>query len=305
MQFDATPARRFLAYADGERPLDDVWDHPAYADVVQRHADLMGRDLERDDVDAALDGAETTFRGVEGLADNRERIEALLNHVDEHESEWVDVAERQLTRITPDEDPTDVPVYLGVGYEFGIGTMDGAFLNLNEPLFLEHPRQALYVAIHESSHVIYDRVHGHTDELGFESLATREGQVDVFETLFHTEAFATYTPLALRRAEDSLGAVDHLVTADYAAFDDEEHLADLVAEYDEFRARLREERVEPSTLFQRVFGESRLPYRLGCAMLDRLERERGLQALREAFYRDPSEFLAAYDGLLDVHRSAS
>jgi len=305
VQFDATPARRFLAYADGERPLDDVWDHPAYADVVQRHADLMGRDLQRADVDAALDGAETTFQGVGDLADNRERIERLLDHVADHESEWVDVAERQLTRITPDEDPADVPVYLGVGYEFGIGTMDGAYLNLNEPLFLEHPRQALYVAIHESSHVLYDRVHGHTDELGFEALATREGQVDVFETLFHTEAFATYTPLALRREEDSLGGVDHVVTADYATFDDEEHLADLVREYDEFRARLAEGAVEPGTLFRTVFGQSRLPYRLGCAMLDRLERERGLEAVREAFYRDAGEFLEEYDDLLDAYRSAS
>jgi hypothetical protein len=302
MQFDATPAERFLAYADGDRPLDDVWEHPAYRDVVQRHAALMGRDLDRDDVEAAVEGEETAFRGVADLGEHREGIESLLEHVADSESEWIDVAERQLARITPDADLSDLPVYLGIGYEFGIGTRDGAFLNLNQPLFLEHPRQALYVAIHESSHVVYDRVHGHTDDLGFESLATREGQVEVFETLFHTEAFATYTPLALRRQEDSLGAVEHIVTSDYAVLDDGDHLADLVAEYDDFRARLTEEAVDPETVFRTVFGETRLPYRLGCAMLDRLERRRGIEALRDAFHLDPEAFLDEYDHLLDAYR---
>lgn len=304
MRFESVPAERFLSYADGERPLEDVWQHPAYG-VARDHAELLGRTLQEDDVEAAMDGDETTFRHAADLADNRGEVESLLEHVDARESDWVGEAERQLARITPDEDLSDVPVYLAIGYEFGIGTRDGAFVNLNEPLFFEDPRQLLYVAVHESSHVVYDRVHGYSDEFGPDDLASQDGQRRAFETLFHTEAYATYTPLAMRRSDGNLGTHDHLVCSDYTVLGDDARLADSVAEYDAFRERLREGSVDPETLLNQVFGEPRLPYRVGPALLDRLERTRGIDAVREGFYLDPAAFLDEFDGVLDEYRPES
>lgn len=301
MRIDDSAAEQFLSLVDGARSLADVWAHPAY-DIARTHATLLGRDLSRDDVSRALDGEETAFRYVENLDEHREEIASLQTYVTEREDDWVEEIERQLARITPPEDLSDLPVYLAIGYEFGIGTSDGAYVNLNEPLFFDMPRQLLYTAIHESSHVIYDRVHEFSSRLGPADLADRAGQQRVFETLFHTEAFATYTPLALRRADGNLGEAEHLVCSDYRILGDEQRLQELVMEYDSFRETLRTERVEPSILLKKVFGSPRLPYRVGCAMLDHLEERRGIEAVRDAFYQDPGTFLTDHDAILDRYR---
>ena len=303
MEFDETPAEWFLSYADGDRPLDAVWGHPAYRDVVQPHADLLGRDLDREAVRAAMDGRDTAFGDVSALAENRAEVESLLSLVEDRAADWVAVADSQLERITPEAELSEVPVYLAIGYEFGIGLGDGAFVDVNEPLFFQEPRQLLYVAIHESSHVLYDRVHGFSEELGAADLTPAGDQELAFETLFHTEAYATFTPLSLRRDDDALGRRDHLVCADYAVLDDDDRLADLVAEYDAFRERLAAEGVAPAALLEKVFGPSRLPYRVGCVLLDRLERTRGIDAVRRGFHLDPATFLSEYDHVLDPYRS--
>ncbi len=159
MRIDYSAAERFLSYHDDEAPLAEVWNHPAY-DVARKHAELLGTNLSRDDVIAAMAGERTTFSGVEKLDENRERIDQLMSHTRTNEEAWSEQIERHLRHITPDEDVSDVTLFLALGYAFGIGLRDGACVNLNEPLFLETPRQLLYVAIHESSHVVYDRVTG-------------------------------------------------------------------------------------------------------------------------------------------------
>ncbi|MFB6197940.1 MAG: hypothetical protein ABEI52_06690 [Halobacteriaceae archaeon] len=304
MRITDSPADAFLSYIDGERSLEEVWEHPAY-EIARNHADLLGRELDMDDVVEAIDGGDTSFRHVDDIAANRENISTLQDHVDNNERTWVNQIERQLGRITPEADFSDVPVYLAIGYEFGIGTKDGAFINLNEPLFFRDPRQLLYTAIHECSHVIYDRVHDYSGELDSEHLTSRSGQQRVFRALFHTEAYATHSPVALRRADGNLGSHDHLVCADYRVFDDESLLRDLVAEYDSIRRTLRTKRVDPNALLSKVFGESRLPYRVGCVLLDRIERTRGIEAVREGFHLEPKEFLETHDDLLDEFRTGA
>ena len=304
MRIDWSAAEQFLAYADGEATLDAVWGHPAY-DVVRSHAELLGRDLSRSDVARALEGEETTFSGVGTLDGNREQVAAVLDHVRANEGAWTGEIERQLARITPDADRSEVDVYLGIGYSLGVGLEPGAYLNLAAPLFLDRPREVLYAAIHESSHVVYERSHHSRSELGPEDFETREGQQRVFDTVFHTEAFATYTPLALRRADGNTGSRDHPMREDYQVLSDPERLADLVAEYDSIRESMESGPVERETFVRHLFGGSRLPYRVGCALLDRIEERQGVQAVREAFYLDPSEFRERYDPLLDEYRSGA
>jgi len=231
MRIDWSAAEQFLAYADGEATLDAVWDHPAY-EVVRSHAELLGRDLSGSDVSRALEGEETAFSRVADLDENRERVGELLDHVRENEDAWTGEIERHLARVTPEADLSNVDVYLGIGYSLGVGLEPGAYLNLNAPLFLDAPREVLYTAIHESSHVVYERVHHARSELGSEDFETRDGQQRVFDTVFHTEAFATYTPLTLRRTDGNLGGRDHPLHEDCRALSDPERLADLVAEYD-------------------------------------------------------------------------
>lgn len=304
MQIEYSAIEEFLSYLDGDTPLTDVWNHPAY-DVARNHADLLGVDLTREDVTNAMAGERTVFPTVENLRANRERIEELLAHIRSNETEWTTQVDRQLERVTPDEDVADVTLFLAIGYEFGIGLRGGAFVNLNEPLFLESPRQLLYTAIHESSHVLYDRVHGFSDELGPENLDSCEGQRAFFETLFHTEAYATYTPLELRGADGDVWERDHAVCEDYRVAFDETRLRKLVEKYDTLRDTLRDDTVSRESLFSYTFNELRLPYRVGCAMLDRIEAKRGLDEVRDAFYLPPHEFVEEYDWVLDEYRNAS
>lgn len=304
MKFDDAAAAQFFAYTTGEASLDSVWTHPAYK-ITRRHASLLGQDFSKADIREALNGTETPFGQFEDLSSTHDRVDTLRTHVADVASDWQRTADQTLTRVTPDADLASIPVHLGVGYSFGIGLQDGAYLNLNEPLFAEDPRQLLYAAIHESSHVVYDRLHSFSDELSVADLGSIDGQQRVFATLFHTEAFATYTPLSLRRSDGAMGEHDHLVSRDYAVLSDTDRLAALVEEYDASRDRLAESVCPPDAVLEPIYGPSRLPYRVGCALLMELERERGLDAVQEAFTVSPQTFLSRYDSLLDQYRTSS
>lgn len=306
MEIDDSAVGLFLSHLGGEVPLDEVWNHPAY-DVARNHAELFGRELSEADVEAALAGEESAFARHGNLDANRDRIARLLDHVRANQREWTDQIERHLKRVTHEDDLSEVTVYLGLGYTLGAGLRTGAYIDLNEPLFFERPRQLLYTALHESSHVVYEQEHRARSELDLDAniMARQETQWDVFNTVFHTEAFATYTPLALRRAEDNGADHDHVMCEDYEVLSDDSQLCDLVERYDSLRETLREGSVSRETLLGTLFGEHRLPYRVGCAMLDAIEREDGIEEVRNAFYRSPAEFCEEYDWILDEYRTPS
>lgn len=304
MQIDYSAAEQFLSYVDDDEPLTEVWEHPAYG-IARKHAELLGRSLSKADVTGAMVDEGTSFSGVENLRANRERIEQLVQHIQANETDWTERMERHLERVVPDEDASDLTVFLAIGYELGIGLQGSAYVNLNEPLFLENPRQLLYAALHESSHVLYDRVHGFSDSLDSQNLTSQEGQREFFDVLFHTEAYATYTPLELRKSDGNAESVEHPLNEDYRVVDDEKRLRSHVEEYDSFRRALeRGSGVSRETLMTRTFGTSRLPYRVGCAVLAGIEEKRGLEAVRDAFYTEPGAFVEEYDWILDDYRNS-
>lgn len=302
MRIDYSAAEEFLAYVDGEKPIAAVWEHPAY-EIAREQSALLGNAFTPADIERAVAGERTTFGGVENLEQNRDRIRQLLEYVRSNESEWTEQVVRALERIAPDAEPSTVTVYLAVGSQLGIGTGAGAYLNLNEPLFLETPRQLLYTIIHETSHVLYEREHGLRAELGPDPLDPQANQQRVFETVFHTEAFATYAPLSLRQSDENVGVHDHPTCKDYRILSDKARLRRYVEQYDSFRERLREGPVSRETLADRLFSDPRLPYRVGCALLDDIESSSGLEEVQTAFRRDPGEFCDEYDSVLDRYRT--
>lgn len=298
MRIDYSAADQILSQVDGDSPLDDVWENPAY-DIARSHAGLLGRDLSPEDKRAS---DQSIAFDHEHLKANQDRISQLMGSIRTNEREWIDQIERQLLRITPEADLSDVTVFLAIGYEFGIGLQNGAYVNLNEPLFLDHPRQLLYTAIHESSHVLYDRVHEFSDSIGPHLFDSPEGRQSFFETLFHTEAFATYTPLNLRTSDGNVGDIDHPMCRDYQVVFDDRELHQHVASYDSFRESLRSGECSRETVLDRTF-DARLPYRVGCAMLKEIEEKLGVEELRTAFHMPPEEFIETYDSRLEMYRS--
>jgi len=300
VEIDDSAAQRLLGYVDGEYSLTDVWTHPGYG-IVREQAELLGSDLTPAAVERAVAGEESAFGGVERLDERRREIRGIIRYVRSNEAAWTEEIERSLERVAPEVDLSDVTVHLGIGGQMGIGLEDGAYLNV--PLVLDHPRQLLYTCIHESAHVCYEREHGARAALGPDPLGDPSQQLTVFETVVHSEAFATYAPLALRRADGNVGGHDHPTCEDYRVLDDDDRLRRLVDRYDAVRERLRAETVPRETLAGYLFGEPRLPYRVGCALLDELADRRGRKAARTAFATDPGAFCAEYDGLLDRYRA--
>ncbi|WP_264822452.1 hypothetical protein [Halocatena marina] len=301
MEIDYSAAKQFISYVDNESTISEVWNHPAY-EIARTHAALLGRDLSREDITEAMTENQTVFSTGENLEDNREDIIQLINHIHANESNWTEQVDQQLKRITPDENVSNLSLFLAIEYELGIGLQQGAYVNLNEPLFLQQPRQLLYTAIHESSHVLYDRVHNFSTELGLDTLNSRENQQTIFYTLVHSEGYATYTPLKLRTSDGNVGKHNHLICEDYRVLTEEPQLRQFVQEYDSFRETLQEASVARETLMSRIFGGSRLPYRIGCLLLDGIEKKQRLEEVQNAFYMEPETFVREYDWILDEYR---
>lgn len=300
MQVDPSAAERFLSYLDGETTRSDVWDHPGYR-VVREHARVLGRDLIPEDLSAAVDGEDTAFGDLSGVRERRPRIERLLGLAGSREPEWTACVERQLDRLVPGADTDDVTVHLGVGYSIGVGLAGGAYLDASEPLFHRAPRELLYAAVHEASHVVYEREHNAVgDGTRPADVGRRRDRLEHGGPHRGARDVRAARPPAIRR--ERRGG-DHPLREDYAALSDDERLETLVAEYDAFRDRVREGPVPRDDLFERLFGGSRLPYRVGCALLDAVERTEGLDGVREAFHADPVEFPERYDWALDRYRT--
>lgn len=304
MEIDYSAVKQFISYVDDEIPLSEIWNHPAY-EIARTHAELLGRDFSREAITEAMTENQTAFFIGENLEDNREDINQLMDHIHANESDWTEQADQQLKRITPDENVSKLPLFLAIGYELGIGLQHGAYVNLNESLFLQQPRQLLYTAIHESSHVLYDRVHNFSTELGPDKLNSQEDQQTIFHTLIHSEGYATYTPLKLRKSDGNVGKNNHLICEDYRVLSEEHQLRQIVQEYDSFRKTLQEASVARETLMSRIFGGSRLPYRIGCLLLDGIEKKQSLEEVQNAFYMDPETFVKEYDWILDEYRDYS
>lgn len=302
MRIDYSAAEQFLSIVDSDAPFAEVWQHPAY-ELAREHAELLGRDLSPENVRDALDNEQSTSAPGEAPSERRERIAQLLAEVRSNEDAWIDHIAQALTRVTPNAPVSDIPIFLAIGYSSGLGLADGAYINLNEPLFLQQPRQLLYTAIHESSHVVYERVHDTAKEVTPDQFHTSSGQRHVFNTVFHTEAYATYTPLALRRKDGNVGNLDHVICEDYSACADETRMEDLVEEFDAVRNAIADESMSRETFLSTLFGKRRLPYRVGCALLERIEEIEGMDAVRDGFYLDGDEFIETHEGLLDVYRA--
>ena|GEM_PF-2380844 len=302
MQLDVSLAERVLDCLDGTATPENVWTHRGY-DVVREHAALLDRGLTQDALAASLAGETDPVGGFDGIERRRETADRLVSHVRTHRATWADEIETALRRLVPTASLDDLTVYFGVGYTTGVGTSAGAYVDLADPTFADHPAELLSTAIHECTHAVHDRRDGIFD--GLDPTDPRS----VWQTMFQTEALATYAPLSIRREHDRLPddrdtpttATDPPTRADYRVLDSD-RMAELVAEYDEIRGRL-DGAVDREQLLSWVFDEPRVPYRVGCAVVRAVERRDGLPGVREAFRTDPAASSERYDWTLDQYRA--
>ncbi len=298
VEIDLSAAEIFLSYMDGGTSMDEVWGHDAYK-IIRTHAEKLRGGLKKEQIERAAKGEKGGYYGVSGIRENLGNIETLIDIIKEREDSWLKSIEAELHRVVPKE-KKDITIYPAFGYDIGIGLEEGVCINLNEGLFFHVPRQFLYLAIHECSHTLYSRIHGIPD---IDDIRSNQDMISFFNTFLHTEGYAVYTPLKLRAADGYTGSENHYLNADYHIIYDEEGMRKTVKGYD----LLRDERTiskdwSLQDYMNRAFGEKRFAYRVGCAVVNRIEQEQGMDEVRKAFYMDADEFVERYDGYLDVYR---
>ncbi len=209
MQIDFSGVQQFLAYLNGQVPLGQVLDHPAYK-TVSRHAQMFGGGITVQDVETALAGKPSPFYGLKRLKDNLSSIMTLLDLLDERQAEWCATIEAELQYLFPDE-PLNITIYPILGYDMGIGLDGLVCMNLNCAAYLEVPLEFLFYALHECVHVIYERSH-HLPTLP--EVRTPAEWRSYFNLWTQNEGFAVYGPLRLREKLGGLGERDYRVLFD-------------------------------------------------------------------------------------------
>ena len=288
MQFDFSGALQFLAYLNGQAPLRQVLNHPAYK-IVSRHAQMFWGGITAQDVENALAGKPSPFYGTESLKDNLPRITALLNLLDERQGEWCTMMKAELAHSFPNEN-LNITIYPILGYDMGIGLNGAVCMNLNCAAYLSAPMEFLFYAIHECTHVIYERCHLIPT---LAEICTPVQWRSYFNLWTQNEGFAVYAPLRMR---EKLGALDE---RDYQVLFDMPQLEIHRKAYWHALERLSgEQPLSRDEYLEICFGDMRLTYRIGCELLRRIERAYGLEAVQEAFLLDSNEFIARYQFLL-------
>ncbi|NIQ04853.1 MAG: hypothetical protein GWO20_03695 [Candidatus Korarchaeota archaeon] len=299
MNIDFSAVEVFLSYMQGKSSLDDVWKHSAYK-IIRQHAEKFRGGLSKEQVKMALNGEKRRYYGVGDLKENIDEVKHLMEVIQANEEAWQAIIVQELDRVVPDEKKDDITIYPVFGYDIGIGLEQGVCINLNENIFFDNPRQFLYLAIHESTHTVYGRIHG------VPSIHDVESPGDMrtfFNTFFQTEGYAVYTTLRLRKEEGHMGSDDHFILEDYLVISDTEKIRVLVKKYDALQANL--ESVAEWSLqefMKKAFGQERLAYRVGCTMIKEIEEEMGMEEVTKAFYLDPDDFIEKYDHVLDEYR---
>lgn len=296
MRFDFSGARTFLQYINNEVALEKVISHPAYQ-AVMSHNNQFAFGMTPSDIADALAGEDTPFYGLNGVRGNLNRIAEAIECIKGRADEWVRIIKEEISYLLPEQSLDNIVIYPIVGYDTGIGHNGAVCMNLNSEKYLSDPQEMLYVAIHEVFHVIYERIHKLTK---LRDLHTLQQFMDFFFIMFQNEGYAVYAALRRRKKDGYMGRKQDRVLSDYVVLQDPEemrkHIDEFLSVVDWF-AEL--DSVDIDDFIARTFGPMRLTYRVGCELICRIEKELGVEAVRQAVYLSGSDFYSQYAYLLE------
>jgi len=163
-------------------------------------------------------------------------------------------------------------------------------MNLNCPAHLDDPLEFLFYAIHECTHVLYERHHSIPTLAEFHIPAEWRSYFNLWT---QNEGFAVYAPLRLREKLGHLSERDYRVLLDGPAL--EFHRLEYLSALGQL---LDETPLGCEDYLEICFGGSRLTCRLGCELLLRIEHTHGLTTVQQAFFMTGDEFIERYKHLL-------
>lgn len=288
MKFDFTAAEQFIECLDGQMPIGQVLEHPAYQ-TVGEHARLYGQEWTEDDVRHALTGSPSPFYGLGSIRANLPRIRTLLSFIQNNESAWINVIEYELGLLFPGED-FDITIHPIIGYDMGIGLNGHVCMNCNVKLYMANPVEFMFYVIHECAHIIYERYH-HIRPL--HQIIQPTDWYAYFGLWLQNEGIAVYAPLRLRREWRYLSERDYRVLT--TPNDLEAHRLSFLQALEKLK---RKQPLTQDEYMGICFGDQRLTYRIGCAIFRKIEGQSGMRGVQEAFLLDGETFLERYQNLM-------
>jgi hypothetical protein len=290
MKFDFSAADLFLDFVSGGVKINAVLDHPAYQAVLH-HADLFSSGIVADDIERALRGERTAFYGLDKFFDRNDRIIGLLKTIRKNSNSWSTALNNQLSQLFPGTD-LNITIYPIIGYDMGIGLDGVVCMNVNTLSYLNEPYEFLFYAIHEATHVVFERSHS---IMPLEDVVTRDQWRSYFNLWMQNEGYAVYAPYKLRQELGFLADHDYKVLSDPASVEEFRQvylhteklfLSDTPAEKDQY--------------LECCFGNKRITYRMGCELIRRIESTYGKPAVIQAFLLDSDEYMDRYGYLLKL-----
>ncbi len=290
MKFDFSAADLFLDFISDGANIRDVLDHPAYRAVI-RHAGLFSSGIVADDIERALRGERTAFYGLDKLFDRKDRIIDLLNTIRKNSNSWSTVLNNQLSQLFPGTD-LNITVYPIIGYDMGIGLDGVVCMNVNTMSYLNEPYEFLFYAIHETTHVIFERSHSITP---LKDVITHDQWRSYFNLWMQNEGYAVYAPIKLRQDLGFLSDHDYKVLSDPASVEEFRRVYLNIQ-----KLFLSDTPVEKDQYLECCFGNKRITYRMGCELIRRIESTYGRPAVIQAFTLDSDEYMDRYGYLLKL-----
>ncbi len=288
IKFDFSGAEIFLSHLRGQIEIGRVLEHPAYQ-TVTRHAQMFGNGICAQDVMNALNGRPSLFYGLDALSENLSRILSLLEFLHQHATDWATTIETELQGL-PSNKNLNITIYPIIGYDMGIGLNGAVCMNLNCAAYINEPLEFLFYAIHECTHVMYERHHSIPI---LADVNTPAEWRSYFNLWTHNEGFAVYEALHIREELGYLNERDYQVLFDAAKL--EHHRLTFLNALES----LQSEAALPRDKYLEIcFGDMRLTYRLGCELLRRIARVHGQESIQQAFLLNSDRFMEHYKYLL-------
>lgn len=295
MRFDFSAVDLFLDYLAGRHSVDEVLNHPAYATVREHARHFGGVELAPEHVEQGLSGLPSPLYGLGTVRDSLDKIRNLREYLPHTAETWSTLAGKELRSLLPQADTDSIVVYPIIGYDAGIGLSDKVCMNLAYPPYRDTPTEFLSTMIHEGFHVLYERIHGRARVHGLVSPQEWRG---LCLSMLQNEGLAVYAPYQLRLRHGYGVNPDIPMQRDYAYLSGKLDSRCLVEDFHARLALLDRGDIPESVRFEAVFGSSRLTYRVGGILVQRVDQAMGRRALSEAIMMPPEEYWQKYHHLL-------
>jgi len=218
------------------------------------------------------------------------KIKNTLSYLKENVEELSYLAAEEALQIAPKNYDLSSTIFIGIGYDIGIVFNGSVVMNISHKLYLDNPREVLYFAIHELSHVV---LYSYQPPFRFSDLKSKEDIIKVLKFHTHLEGLGVITPYEIRKREQDFNHID------YQTLQDSEKMIVLDKK---FRTLIKEAEKGPEREIEErdwksieICSDERLWYTVGCKMAQSIINSIGMNELIDTIEKGYESFFEKYE----------